>query len=463
MSDPRSGATRARTDWARLLSPARAAGRRDAADQPRSAWQRDFDRIVYTPSFRRLADKTQVFPLPLDDHVHSRLTHSLEVSTVGRSLGTLVGRRLGERGRLPAGIEPRDVGDCVAAACLAHDLGNPPFGHVGEKAIQEFFAGHAGAPWFAALSPREQQDLLRFEGNAQGFRLAAHVARPSSPYGLDLAGATLGALVKYPCASDAVDPSAGASRRKHGVHAAEDERFAEVAAATGLAARGDARAWMRHPLAFLTEAADDIAYVVIDLEDGLRLRLVPPDQFMDVLRPLVAPRSFPDGLPARMPAGREERFELAGRMRTAVVDRLVGEVVDAFMAREEELLDGTFDGALVQVIPGAAALGVVRDTDIRLCYEARDVLKMELSGSVAIHGVLAALVDAALDLERSGGPKRARIRSRHLHRTYLALDPERPLYERLLRITDFVSGMTDNYVIRLFRELSGIRLPGGRD
>ncbi len=463
MSDPRTATVGERSGWARLLSAARAAGRQDSADQARSPFQRDFDRIIYSPSFRRLADKTQVFPLPLDDHVHSRLTHSLEVSTVGRSLGTLVGRRLDARERLPEGIEPRDVGDCVAAACLAHDLGNPPFGHVGEKAIQEFFARHAGSDWFTGLAPREQQDLLRFEGNAQGFRIAAHVARPRSRHGLDLASATLGALMKYPCASTAVASDAGASRKKHGVHAAEDARFAHVASETGLQPRDAVAAWQRHPLAFLTEAADDIAYVVIDLEDGLRLKLVPPDVFLEVLRPLCGAASFPDGLPARMPADREERFELAGRMRTAVVDRLVQEVVDAFLAHEAGLIDGTFDTALVKVIPGADELRAVRETDQKLCYEARDVLKMELSGSVAIDGVLDALVSAAVDIERHGRPDRARIRSRHLHLTYLNLAPDRPLYERLLRITDFVSGMTDNYVIRLFRELSGIRLPGGRD
>lgn len=452
----------ARAEWTRLLSGDRAGGRRDSTDQPRSPFQRDFDRIIYSPSFRRLADKTQVFPLPLDDHVHSRLTHSLEVSTVGRSLGTLVGRRLGERGRLPEGLEPRDVGDCVAAACLAHDLGNPPFGHVGEKAIQEFFARHADAAWFAALGVREQQDLLRFEGNAQGFRLAAHVARPASRHGLDLACATLGALVKYPCASDAVVEKGGASRRKHGIHAAEDERFAGVAATLGLRPVDGARAWTRHPLAFLTEAADDIAYVVIDLEDGLRLKQVPTATFVDLLRPLVQGYPVAADLDGAAPADRETMFELAGRLRTAAVDRLVQEVVEAFVAHEDELLAGTFDRALVKVIPSAEPLAAVREADFRLCYTARDVLKMELSGSVAIQGVLEALVDATRDLE-TAGPDRARIRSRHLSRTFLRLDDDAPLYERLLRITDFVSGMTDNYVIRLFRELSGIRLPGGRD
>ena len=441
-----------RMDWTHLLETRRRSQRPEPVAAPRSAFQRDFDRIIYSPSFRRLADKTQMFPLPVDDHLHSRLTHSLEVSTVGRSLGTLVGMRLAERGTLPEGVEARDLGDCVAAACLAHDLGNPPFGHVGERAIQEYFAAHETAPWMRDLDVRQRRDLVQFEGNAQGFRLAAHVARPRSEHGLDLACATLGALTKYPCASDAVSADAGSSRRKHGVHAAEDDCFEAVARACGLPRIASLCAWRRHPLAFLTEAADDIAYSVIDLEDGLRLKLVGRAEFVALLAPLCEDAPLAARTP---PADREEMFELAGRLRTAAVDRLVREVVAAFVVRHDALLEGTFDRSLVREIPSADALERVRRADQDLCYQSRDVLKMELSGAVAIEGVLEALVDAAL-----GGTS---LRSRHLARLLgPVLEGVNP-YERLLRVTDHVSGMTDHYVVRLFRELSGIRLPGGRD
>ena len=191
-------------DWRHLLPDSREDHAAEPASSARSPFQRDHDRILFSGPFRRLADKTQVFPLPVDDHVHSRLTHSLEVATIGRSLGTLVGRRLVEAGAsLPDGRDARDVGDCVAAACLAHDLGNPPFGHVGERAIQEYFAHAAPDGLLDPLSERERRDLLQFEGNAQAFRILTQLEQPRRGGGLGLTHATLGAFMKYPCTYEA--------------------------------------------------------------------------------------------------------------------------------------------------------------------------------------------------------------------------------------------------------------------
>ena len=440
--------------WERLLTTHRLGENDDDAGGPRSASQRDWDRILYSPHFRRLAGKTQVFPLPLDDHIHSRLTHSLEVATVGRSLGTLVGHRIQKA--LPKRCEARDVGDCVAAACLAHDMGNPPFGHVGEVAIRELFARHREDPWFAAFSDGEQKDLLQFEGNAVALRLATGRSGPLSPRGLDLSCATLGALVKYPCASvDAEgNKSPRKSRTKHGIDTPELEAYAEAAAALGLPRASDAhRAWRRHPLSFLTEAADDIAYQIIDLEDGLRLGHVSRRELLDLLRPLC--ERDPRCPALEVASDREAMLDLAGKLRSIAINTLIHEVADVFEREHGAILEGRFDEALVGHIASRQALEPVMKKNNEACYRAREVLKLELTGSVAIQAVLEALIDAALPGES--------VRARHLRMLLPGVFPEAALYTRVLRITDFVAGMTDHYVVRLYRELSGIRLPGGRD
>src|SRR5262245_17064534 len=226
-------------DWQHLLPDGRDAGAAEPPSLARSPFQRDHDRILFSGSFRRLADKTQVFPLPFDDHVHSRLTHSLEVATIGRSLGTLVGRTLVAQGvSLPGGRGARDLGDCVAAACLAHDLGNPPFGHIGESAIQEYFARQAPAGLMDGLTERERQDLLRFEGNAQAFRILTRLERPWRRGGLALTHATIGAFLKYPCTADvAAARGPGRSAKKHGLMAGELSTWERIAPELGRARR----------------------------------------------------------------------------------------------------------------------------------------------------------------------------------------------------------------------------------
>ena len=443
-------------EWRDLLPDTRAgdAGSQSAA---RSPFQRDHDRILFSGPFRRLADKTQVFPMPVDDHVHSRLTHSLEVATIGRSLGTLVGRKLLEAGvALPRGRDHRDVGDCVAAACLAHDLGNPPFGHVGESAIQEYFRSRAPASLLDGLSDRERLDFERFEGNAQAFRILARLERPRRGDGLALTHATLGAFMKYPCTSDvAARGEQVPAQRKHGVLASELSRWEAVAAALGLGRPDPARtAWTRHPLALLTEAADDVAYLLLDLEDGFRLRLVQPSEFQRLLWPIAHERDASDGEP--VPAEYLERLDWAGELRGLAIDRLIHQLADAFVRSADRILEGTFASTLTQEIPLHPALREVRRACRAHCYEARDVLKMEATGIEAIQGLLGFYVAAVLEPARASS-ERVRKLLPHVYEPGLAR------YEQLLRITDHVAGMTDNYAVRLYRELRGMRYPGGRD
>jgi len=429
----------------------------DASDA-RSPFQRDHDRILFSGPFRRLADKTQVFPLPVDDHVHSRLTHSLEVATIGRSLGTLVGRRLESAGvRLPEGRDARDLGDCVAAACLAHDLGNPPFGHVGERAIQEYFARHAPAGLLEPLTPRESLDLLRFEGNAQAFRILTRLEQPRRGGGLGLTHATLGAFMKYPCTSEVAGRSgAGRSGKKHGLMSRELPAWERAAESLGLARREPGLdRWPRHPLAFLTEAADDVAYLLLDLEDGFRLRHVSEADYLRLVRPLAGASGATSEALASLD-GRNDRLDRAGWLRARAIDTLVHELADVFMQRLDGILDQSFDDELKRHVPHAGALGDVERVCREQCYGARDVLKMELAGAEAIQGLLDCFVTALLEPGTLRGEHQRALRS-------LVISDEGSRYDQLVRITDHVAGMTDNYAVRLYRELRGMRYPGGRD
>jgi len=446
-------------DWQHLLPEGREAGDAEPPSAARSPFQRDHDRILFSGSFRRLADKTQVFPLPFDDHVHSRLTHSLEVATIGRSLGTLVGRALAAQGAsLPAGRDARDVGDCVAAACLAHDLCNPPFGHIGESAIQEYFAQQAPPDLLEPLTERERQDLLRFEGNAQAFRILTRLERPWRQGGLSLTHATIGAFLKYPCTSEvsAARPG-GRGAKKHGLMAGELATWELIAPELGLERRRPGvDHWPRHPLAFLTEAADDVAYLLLDLEDGLRLRHVSETEYAQLVEPLCAPNHI--ARHARQPEDRNERLDRAGWLRAGAIDTLIHELADAFVANGGAILDGSFDDELRKHIPKphAAALDAVWDLCLKRCYRARDVLKMELAGAEAIQGLLDCFVHALLDKDSLRGQHQRRLRS-------MVIDDSGSRYDQLVRITDHVAGMTDNYAVRLYRELRGMRYPGGRD
>lgn len=445
-------------DWLKLLSTARFGAPEDQAPA-RSPFQRDYDRVLFSGAFRRLADKTQVFPLPYDDHVHSRLTHSLEVASIGRSLGTLVGRRVLDREPVLAkSLDARDFGDCVAAACLAHDLGNPPFGHVGEDAIKEYFDVHR--PLWTELTARQQADLLQFEGNAQTLRIVTRLERPSVGGGLQLTNATLGALVKYPCTSLVAHkkaPEKGA--RKPGLFDTEIAAWHAVATAVGLPRANDDQ-WQRHPLAFLTEAADDIAYLLLDWEDGRRLKQVPEPVFLEMLAPFCkdSPRC-PDLAPEA--GDYTSRMDRADQLRAIAVNALVHDAADAFDVVAGGILAGTYVDELKATMRHREAMDALQAQCVRRCYQARDVLKMELAGAEAIQGLLDFFVNGLLAPGSLRGAHLARLYPSQFARSGAGAPAS--AYEQLQRITDHVSGMTDHYAVRLYRELRGMRYPGGRD
>ncbi|MEP5615461.1 MAG: dGTP triphosphohydrolase, partial [Flavobacteriaceae bacterium] len=268
-------------DWERLLSLKRFGDThkrlRKEQEETRLGFEVDYDRIIFSSSFRGLQDKTQVIPLPISvgskkDFVHTRLTHSLEVSVVGRSLGRIAGQRiLAKHPYLSEihGYQFNDFGAIVAASALAHDIGNPPFGHSGEKAIGSYFEQGNGAKYKAYLSNEEFQDLADFEGNANGFKLLTE-SREGVPGGLRLSYATLGAFIKYPKASLPKKPSKHIADKKFGFFQSEKDFFMEVANEIGLVPnlKNKGIGFYRHPLAYLVEAADDICYTIIDFEDG---------------------------------------------------------------------------------------------------------------------------------------------------------------------------------------------------
>ena len=327
----------------------------------RSQFQRDFDRIVFSPAFRRLQDKTQVFPLPESDFVHTRLTHSLEVSCVGRSLGSLVGEKiLTKDKKLAKKYTSVHFGEIVAAACLAHDIGNPPFGHSGEDAIAEYFRNNNGKQFKDIIADEKKwTDFTMFEGNAQGFRIITKLQNPNSGGGLKLTCAALAAFTKYPKESLITQKGKSGKNKskpykKFGFFQSEKKLFTEVAEETGLIKNGlkNDYWWSRHPLAFLVEAADDICYMIMDLEDGFRLGLLTFQATESLLKPLI--KSKMTSYEGR------SRNDKIGYLRAKAINDIVTELADAFVDNEDKILAGKFEPDLVSVISSGQQLEEIK-------------------------------------------------------------------------------------------------------
>ncbi|MFO0336514.1 MAG: dGTP triphosphohydrolase [Pseudomonadota bacterium] len=431
-----------RMHWNSLLTTTRLGrGREDAVRDARSEFQRDVDRIVFCSAFRRLQDKTQVHPLPEIDYVRTRLTHSLEVASVGRSLGTLAGSAVREfEPHEP--VPPAEFGNAVSAACLAHDIGNPPFGHPGEDAIRAWFAG-PGSQYVTLLTPEQAGEFLNFEGNAQGFRILTRLQHPQNDGGLQLTHATLGAFTKYPRGAGSAGAD-GAAGRKYGYFAAESAAFAEVAEHTGLIARVDG-AWCRHPLACLVEAADDLCYHVIDLEDGYRVGLMDFATAEALLLPIAtAHGEQPLGLGYGRLAEDKGRLEY---LRARAINHLVDAIVAAFRDHYPALMAGSFTDDLVGSCRYATELARIYELTMRRIYRSGAVMEVHELGTRALHEVLARAADAVF-LGRVTGVDAS------LDALASEAAAEFTRYERLLCVTDFVAGMTDTYALGLYRRLT---------
>ncbi len=416
----------------------------------RTQFQRDYDRIIFSSPFRRMQNKTQVFPLPGSIFVHNRLTHSLEVASVGRSLGNILSEKLidsGEENPLIA-----ELGAVVSAACLAHDLGNPPFGHAGEEAISNYFNQGKGQELKAKLGDREWSDFEFFDGNANAFRVLSHQFNGRREGGFALTYTTLASIVKYPY------ESIGISKSKFGFFQSEKEIYQQIANELGIIQTSDdPKKFVRHPLVFLVEAADDICYQVMDLEDAHKLKILDYDEtrrlYLNFYDPIADKKSIEKI---------EKTFEVVtdlneqiSYLRAGVINKLVHECVQIFLDKQDDIFSGEFQKSLLSQLTGVnhQAMKEIKDLSVTKIYQHRSVVEIEISGYQIIGTLLDTFVNAVLS------PKEGLSR-RLLSMMPMQLQGERQTYyEKVQSVTDFVSGMTDLYALDLFRKINGMNLP----
>ena len=440
--------------WAQLISDKRFGLEQyhNPTAGARSDFQRDYDRLVFSSPFRRLQNKTQVFPLPGSIFVHNRLTHSMEVSCVGRSLANEVSNELRKRYASEPWCEKLDdIGDIVAAACLAHDLGNPPFGHSGETAIATFFSEGEGVSLRSELSDEEWSDLIHFEGNANSLRLLINQFKGRRPGGFAMTYSTLASIVKYPYES-----TLAGDANKFGFFISEKKDFERIATELGILPRYGANgeiAFVRHPLVYIVEAADDICYEVMDIEDAHKLKILTTDEVTDLLMGF-----FDDDRKQHMfdvMKNVEDPNEKVSYMRSCVIGQLVRRCAEVFVTHEDEILEGRFKGSLISHMPQLERDGYSRCNEMSWAkiYKARDVVDIELAGNQIITYLLGKFVHA--------------ITHPHLNYSKLLLsqvpqqyDINAPtLYGRIQGVIDHMSGMTDVYALDLYRKLNGMSLP----
>ncbi|MEM6642231.1 MAG: dGTP triphosphohydrolase [Bacteroidota bacterium] len=438
--------------WTNLLSNKRPGDTVVSGDLLRSRFEQDYDRIIFSHPFRKLQDKTQVFPLPEDDFVHTRLTHSLEVSSVGRSLGKNAGRFLLEK--YPElerkGFTVHDFGAIVGAASLAHDLGNPPFGHSGEDSISSFYKTNEKGLYFQGkVTEEDWKDLTQFEGNAQGFRILNHTSG-----GLKLTYATLGAFTKYPISAHSDKVPHRKSQKKYGFYQGDLKLFESMATTMGLISLGKT-SWCRHPLTFLVEAADDICYHIIDLEDGCRLGLIPFEEVKGLLAAILGDQ-FSDQKLGKISTLNEK----LGVLRAMAISRLIQECTSIFEQNEEAMLTGEFDQALTDLIPAASALKEIIALSIEKIYRSKLVLEKEAGGFEVIDFLIESFATAMYKVHFSNALAKHKSTLRLLPEEYaVLLGPQRSVYESLQVINDFVSGLTDSHAVRLYQTIKGLRMP----
>lgn len=433
--------------WTQLLSPARLGSQQKRSEPARSPFHKDYDRIVFSSSFRQLNRKTQVHPLTLQDGIHTRLTHSLEVSCVGRSLGMLAAEKI--QSDLPPWVTPADIGVIIQAACLAHDIGNPPFGHAGEYAIRDWFSQPAHACYLEGLTPSQQADVLQYEGNAQGFRILTRLEFHPNDGGMRLTYATLGAFLKYPWLVQTADSSAP-RRRKFGCYQAERELLAQTGEHLGLIATAE-DAFCRHPLAYLLEAADDICYALIDLEDGVRLGMLPANEVEQLFIQLVGDY----GLPVEIQQPVSAMRKLAA-LRGRAMSRLVDNVTDAFQQRQGALLRGQLTGSLLDYCDPDLGQGIEQAKQMARDYIFSHVHKARLE--LVAGASLQTLLDEFIPLSRPDNHQGFRQqRLQHLLRSEQIELGQVP-YANLMVILDYISGLSDHQAYQLAQELRGQRV-----
>lgn len=442
-------------NWQQLISNKRL-GQEDRHAQKhddRSEFKRDYDRLIFSAPFRRMQNKTQVFPLPGSVFVHNRLTHSLEVASVGMSLGNDVARDLKHCHPELAGTLFEEIGTIVSAACLAHDMGNPPFGHSGEKAIQSYFTDGAGQRIRDHVSQRMWSDITRFEGNANAFRILTHRFEGRREGGFVMTYSMLASIVKYPFAS-----SMAGKHGKFGFFQTEEATFRRVADELGMrrkSAEGEPLWYARHPLVYLVEAADDICYEIMDIEDAFKLRIL---SFEETERLLLGffDEDTKAGIRKRIKdEGITDNNEKVTYMRARAIGVLVSECVATFVAHEDELLEGRFEGSLIERVRPDVAHAYRRCAEVSQSriYNSKPVLDVELSGYKIIETLMDTFVGAAAEPDTF----HSRQLIRRLSSQYEIGSDD--FETRIMAVIDYVSGMTDIYALDIYQKINGTSLP----
>ncbi|WP_435414328.1 deoxyguanosinetriphosphate triphosphohydrolase [Polaribacter aestuariivivens] len=442
-------------NWEQLLSLKRFGDTqkrpRIVQDETRLGFDVDFDRIIFSSAFRSLQDKTQVIPLSETDFVHTRLTHSLEVSVVGRTLGRRVGKVLLERhpNLAELGYTFNDFGAIVAAASVMHDIGNPPFGHSGEKAIGEYFKTGNGAKYKDDLTDKEYQDLIDFEGNANGFKILTE-SREGISGGLRLSYATLGAFLKYPKESLPKKPTNHIVDKKYGFFQSEKDAFLEVVEDLGMKKKSATKdiSFYRHPLAYLVEAADDICYTIIDFEDGINLGLIEEDFALEYMIKLVK-----DTIDIKKYHSLKHKTDRISYLRALAIGVLINEAVEIFLANEQTILNGTFEKSLLDKCKYEAQINDIIKISVDKIYKSTEVIEKEIAG----YRIIADLLDVFLTAINNKYFGKAS----NFDKLVLNLLPKEyqtetaNLYSRVMQICSYVSRISDSYAIRTHKKLTG--------
>lgn len=420
-----------------------------ASQEDRTQFQRDYDRIIFSSPFRRMQNKTQVFPLPEHVFVHNRLTHSLEVASVGRSLGNLLVEKLVSR--YPSNPFISEIGTIVSTACLAHDLGNPPFGHSGEAAISNYFLKGNGKRFQDELTEGEWKDFIYFDGNANAFRTLTHQFNGKRSGGFALTYTTLASIVKYPF------ESVQAKKPKFGFFQSDEENYLKIAKALEIGQKEDG-SFCRHPLVYLVEAADDICYQIMDLEDAFKLGILSYDRVKTMFLDFYDKEAEKEHL-ERIESTLlkvTDRNEQISYLRAGVIGKLIYESIRIFEENENAVLEGTFSGSLIEQLPTvqANAMKRVQKISVSEVYNHRTVVEIEIAGYKIIGTLLEEFVDAITNPIDKYSKK------------ILSLLPEQykptqeTTYYKIQSVVDFVAGMTDIFALDLYRKIKGISLPG---
>ena len=435
--------------WLELLSTVRIGSKKQSTEQARSPFHKDYDRIIFSQSFRQLNRKTQVHPLTQHDGIHTRLTHSLEVSCIGRSLGMLTAEKI--KDQLPVWISPADVGAIIQAACLAHDIGNPPFGHAGEYAIREWFDDASHTDFLRDLSPEQEADVRQFEGNAQGLRLLTKIDYHPNDGGMRLTYATLGAYLKYPWLSKTIASQGNipaSQRAKFGCYQAEKDILRQIAEQLGLIQLGDYH-YCRHPLTYLLEAADDMCYALIDLEDGIILNMLQYEEVEPIFLELIADYGVPEELSMQTTTWQQKIAALRGR----AMKRLVDEVSTAFAKHHFEILSGQLKGSLLQYCSPDIETGINRAKEL-----ARDKIfehPQKAGLEIIAHQSLQNILDAFIPLttpHKTLSFKEQRLIS-ILNRSGARFNDDH--YSNIMQVLDIISKFSDHQAYHLSQELQG--------